>query len=81
LGEGNIITAAEASLIVKTLKAAGCDEIRPEIPKALNHGVLWLTRVCQVSWCSGRAPKDWNAGVIRQVPCKNMQRNNSTKAG
>ena len=36
-------------LLVKTLKAgkaAGCNEIRPEIHKALNRGVFWLTRVC-----------------------------------
>jgi len=33
-------------------------EIRPEMLKALNWGVLWLTRACQVAWCSGRALKD-----------------------
>jgi len=40
LGEENTITAAEVSLAVKTLKAgkaAGCDEIRPEMLKALNR--------------------------------------------
>lgn len=38
-------------LTVKTLKAgkaAEDDEIRPEILKALNKGVLWLTRMCQL---------------------------------
>jgi len=37
------ITAAEVFLVVKTLKtgkAAGCDEIRHEIDKTLNRGVL-----------------------------------------
>jgi len=63
-GEENTITATEASLAVKTLKAAGCDEIRPDMLKALNQGVLWLTRVCHVTWCSGRSPKDWQTGVI-----------------
>ena len=29
-------------------KAAGEDEIRPEMLKALNGGVRWLTRVCRV---------------------------------
>jgi len=40
LGEVNIITAAEVLLAVKTLKAskaASCDDIRPEMLKALNR--------------------------------------------
>jgi len=59
-GEENTITAAEVSLAVKTLKAkkaVGCDEIRPEMFKALTQEVLWLTHVCQVAWCSGRSLK------------------------
>ena len=32
--------------------------------KALNEGVRWLTRVCQVAWKLGKAPKDWQTGVI-----------------
>jgi len=37
--------------------------------KTLNQeGVLWLTRVCQVAaWCSGRALKGWQTGVIIPV--------------
>ena len=46
----------------KSGKATGCDEIWPEMLKALNWGVLWLTRVCQVAWCSKRALKDWQIG-------------------
>jgi len=42
----------------------GCDEIRHVMLKALNQGVLWLTRVCQVAWCAGRARKDGQIGVI-----------------
>ena len=67
LREEMIITAAEVLQPVKTLKAgkaAGCDEIRPEILKALNQGVLWLSHVCQVAWCSGSALKGWKYGVI-----------------
>ena len=30
-------------------KAADEDKIRPEMLKALNGGVHWLTRVCQVA--------------------------------
>jgi len=47
-GGKNTITAAEVFLDVKALKsgkAAGCDEIRPEMLKTWNRGVLWLTRV------------------------------------
>jgi len=43
LGEENIITAAEVFLGFKTLnagKAVGCDEIRYEMLKTLNRGVL-----------------------------------------
>ena len=43
------------------------DEIRPETFKALNEGVLWLTLVCHVAWCSGGADKDWQIGVIIPV--------------
>jgi len=42
----------------------GCDKIRHEMLKALNQGVHWLTRVCHVAWCAGRARKDVQIGVI-----------------
>ena len=60
LGEENTITAVEVSFPIKALKGgkdAGCDEIRREMLKALNRGILWLTRACQVAWCSGRNRK------------------------
>jgi len=41
LGEEKYITAAEVSLAVRTLEAAGCDEIQPELLKALNGEVIW----------------------------------------
>jgi len=63
-GGKNAITPAEAFFAIKTPKVAGYDEIRPEILKALNQGVHWLTRACHVTWCYGRAPKDWQTGVI-----------------
>ena len=68
--EENTVTATEVFLVVKTLnawKTAGCDEIRQELHKSLNGGVLWLTRLCRVAWCSGRAPKDWQTGLIISI--------------
>jgi len=67
VGGENTITAADVSLAVKTLKtrkAAGCDEIQSEMLIASNRGLLSLTHVCPVAWCSRRAPKDWQTGVI-----------------
>ena len=67
-GEEAVLTVSEVSTAIRGLKsgkAAGEDEIRPEMLKALTgNGVLWLTRVCQVAWKLGRAPKDWQTGVI-----------------
>jgi len=39
--------------------------------KASKRGVLWPTRVCQVAWCSWRAPKDWQTGVV--IPTQKME--------
>ena len=51
---------------IKSGKAAGEDEIRPEMFfKALTgEGILWLTRVYQVAWKYGKPPRDWQTGVI-----------------
>ena len=72
------ISEAEVSSAIKLLKsgkAAGDDEIRPEMLKALNRdGVLWLTRVCQVAWVSGQAPKQWQSGVVIPIFKKGDQR-------
>ena len=52
----------------KTEGGKGCRlklEIWPEMLKALiREWVLWLSRVCQVAWCSSKAAKDWQTGVI-----------------
>ena len=67
LGKEEIFTAAEVATAIKGIKcgeAAGEDEIRPEILKALNGGIFWLTRVCQVAWKLGKIPRDWQTGVI-----------------
>ena len=53
---------------LKSGKAAGIDEIRPELLKALDgEGIDWLTRVFQVAWDSGEVPKDWRTGVVVPV--------------
>ena len=50
---------------IKSRKAAGEDEIRPELLKALTgEEILWLTRVCQVAWKFGKTPRDWQTCVI-----------------
>ena len=53
LGEEEVFTTAEVATAIKGIKsgkAAGDDEIRPERLKALTgDGILWLTRVCQVA--------------------------------
>jgi len=38
LGEENITIAIEVTLKLKLLKAAGCDEIQPEMLRALSRG-------------------------------------------
>ena len=68
LVEEEVFTVAEVATAIKGIKsgkAAGEDEIRPEMLKALNReGILWLTLVCQVAWKFGKTPRDWQTGVI-----------------
>ena len=84
IGEDKVFTAAEMATSIKGIKsgkAAGEDEIRPEMLKALTgEGILWLTRVCQVVWKFGKIPRDWQTGVIIPVfnkgdrkQCKNYR--------
>ena len=53
LGKEEVFTAAEAAMAIKETKsgkAAGEDEIRLKMLKALNgEGILWLTQVRQVA--------------------------------
>ena len=71
LGENEVFTAAEVATAIKGIKsgkAAGEDEIRPEMLKALiGEGILWLTRVCQVTWKLGKTPRYWQPGVITPI--------------
>ena len=68
LREAEVFTTAEVPTAIKGIKsgkAAGEDEIRPEMLKALTgEGIFWLMRVCQVAWKFGKTPKDWQTDVI-----------------
>ena len=67
-GKEDVFTLTEVAAAIRGLKsgkAAGEDEIRPEMLKALNgEGVRWLTRGCQVAWKLGKTPEDRQTGVI-----------------
>ena len=60
--ETSDIPTDEVQAAIRTFKpgkAAGIDEIRPELLKSLSrHCILWRTRVCRVAWREGRAPVD-----------------------
>ena len=50
---------------LKTEKAHGEDDIRPEMLKAMNmRGVRWLTCIRKVACRTGQAPKQWQTSVI-----------------
>ncbi|CAF1534892.1 unnamed protein product [Adineta ricciae] len=84
-GDPNGITLGEVSLAIKSLKsgkAAGIDEIRPEMLKALKDGgIRWLTRICGVVWKSGEAPNDWQTGIVVPIFKKGDQRDCSNYRG
>ena len=67
-GEIEALTVTEVATAIKQLKfgkAAGVDEIRPEMLKSLAwEGILWLTRVCQLAFKLGKTLKNWQTGVI-----------------
>ena len=53
---------------LKTGKAPGKDDIRPEMLKAMNiYGVRCLTRVCKVACRTGQAPKQWQSSVTISI--------------
>ena len=61
---------------LKTGKAAGEDDIRPEMLKAMNmlYGGRWLTLVCKVACRTGKAPKQWQTSVIIPIHKKGDKR-------
>ena len=85
LGEDEVFTAAEVATAIKGIKsgkAAGEDEIRPEKLKALTgEGILWLMQVCQVAWKFGKTPRDWQTGVISPIFKKGDRKHVQTTEG
>ena len=67
-GKDEVFASTEmptAIIGLKSRKAAGEDEIRAKMLKALNgERVRWLTRVCQMARKLGKTSKDWQADVI-----------------
>ena len=78
VGEDIQITEADVNAVIKSLKtgkAPGEDDIRPEMLKAMNiYGVCWLTRVCKVACRTGQAPKQWQTSVIIPIHKKEDKR-------
>ena len=70
-GEDIQITGADVNAVIKSLKtgkAPGEDDIKPEMLKAMNiYGVRWLTRVCKVACSTGQAPKQRQTSMIISI--------------
>lgn len=68
LGDDDEITEENVASAIRSLKrgkSPGEDEIRPEMLQSMpREGILWLKRVCQVAWSSGKAPMDWQSGIV-----------------
>ena len=85
VGEDIQITEADVNAVIKSLKtgkAPGEDDIRPEMLKAMNiYGVRWLTRVCKVACSTGQAPKQWQTSVIIPIHKKGDNRKRTNYRG
>ena len=70
------VDSGAGSLIfgTKVARSPGVNEVCPEFLKALDVvGLLWLTRLCNITWISGAVPLDWQTRVV--VPfCKKEDR-------
>ena len=78
VGKDIPITEADVNAVIKSLKtgkALGEDDTRPEMLKSRNvSGVRGLTRVCKVACRTGQAPKQWQTSVIIPIHKKGDKR-------
>ena len=78
VGEDTQITEAYVNAVIKSLKtgkALGDDDIRPDLLEAMNmYGVRWLARVCKVACWTRQAPKQWQTSVIIPIHKKRYKR-------
>ena len=78
VGEDIQTTEADVNAVIKSLKtgkAPGEDDNRPEMLKAMNtYGVRWLTRVCKVACSTGQALKQLQTSVIIPIHKKGDKR-------
>ena len=72
------ITEADVNAVIKSLKtgkAPGGDDIRPEMLKAINVcGARWLTLVCLVALKTGQALKQWQTIMVMPIHKKGDKR-------
>ena len=78
VGEDIQITEADVNAVIKSLKtgkAPGEDDVRPEMLKAINiYDVVWQTRICKVACRTGLTPKQWQTSVIIPIHKKGDKR-------
>ena len=67
---------------LKTGKAPGEDDIKPEMLKAMSmYGVCWLNHVCKVVCMTGQAPKQWQTSVTIHIHKKGDKRKRTNYKG
>ena len=85
IGEDIQVTEADVNAVIKSLKtekASGEDDIRPEMLKAMNiYGVCWFTRVCKAACRTGQPTKQWQTSVIPPIHKKGDKRKCSNYRG
>ena len=50
--------------VATAIRGLKCEKAGAEMLKALNGGLRWLTRMCQVAWKLAKTPTDWQTVVI-----------------
>jgi len=57
---------------LKNGKAAGVDNVQPELLKTADSIIPYLTRVCNLVWQHEVTPVDWRMGAIISPPRKGI---------